>query len=122
MSGFLICADCGCKMKQNTTVHKEKRSYLFDCGDHKRYGKTLCFSHHIMTKDLEAVILDDIRTMAQRIVLDEEGIRKDLIKHNAELDASIKKTKKNLKLKQKRVEELDKLIQSIYEDKVKGKM
>lgn len=123
LSGFLICADCGCKMKQNTTVHKGKRSYSFDCGDHKRYGKALCFSHHIMTKDLEAVILDDIRTMAQRIVLDEEEIRNDFIKHNAELaDASIKKTKKDLKSKQKRVEELDKLIQSIYEDKVKGKM
>lgn len=49
-----------------------------------------------MTKDLEAVILDDIRTMAQRIVLDEEEIRNEFIKHNAELaDASIKKTKKN---------------------------
>lgn len=123
LSGFLICADCGCKMKQNTTVHKGKRFYSFDCGDHKRYGKALCFSHHIMTKDLEAVILDDIRTMAQRIVLDEEEIRNDFIKHNAELaDESIKKTRKDLKLKQKRVEELDKLIQSIYEDKVKGKM
>lgn len=56
-------------------------------------------------------------------MLDEEEIRNDFIKHNAELaDASIKKTKKDLKLKQKRIEELDKLIQSIYEDKVKGKM
>lgn len=123
LSGFLICADCGCKMKMNTSVHNNKRSYSFNCGDHMRYGKAICFSHHIMTKDLEAVILDDIRTMAQRIVLDEEEIRNEFIKHNAELaDASIKKAKKELKLKQKRVEELDKLIQSIYEDKVKGKM
>lgn len=123
LSGFLICADCGCKMKMNASVHNNKRSYSFNCGDHMRYGKAICFSHHIMTKDLEAVILDDIRTMAQRIVLDEEEIRNEFIKHNAELaDASIKKTKKDLKLKQKRVEELDKLIQSIYEDKVKGKM
>lgn len=123
LSGFLICADCGCKMKMNTSVHNNKRSYSFNCGDHMRYGKAICFSHHIMTKDLEAVILDDIRTMAQRIVLDEEEIRNEFIKHNAELaDASIKKAKKKLKLKQKRVEELDKLIQSIYEDKVKGKM
>ena len=123
LSGFLICADCGCKMKMNTSVHNNKRSYSFNCGDHMRYGKAICFSHHIMTKDLEAVILDDIRTMAQRIVLDEEEIRNEFIKHNAELaDASIKKAKKDLKLKQKRVEELDKLIQSIYEDKVKGKM
>lgn len=25
LSGFLVCADCGCKMKMNTSVHKEKR-------------------------------------------------------------------------------------------------
>lgn len=123
LSGFLICADCGCKMKQNTTVHKGKRSYSFNCGDHMRYGKAICFSHHIMTKDLEAVILDDIRTMAQRIVLDEDAIKKEFIRQNAELaDKSMKAAKKELQSKQKRIEELSRLIQTAYEDKVKGKI
>lgn len=75
LSGFLICADCGCKMKQNTSVHGNKRFYSFNCGDHMRFGKSVCFSHHIMAKDIEAVILGDIREMAQRIVLDEEQIK-----------------------------------------------
>lgn len=39
---FLVCADCGCKMKMNTTVHGDKRSYSFNCGDHMRFGKALC--------------------------------------------------------------------------------
>ena len=123
LSGFLVCADCGAKMKQNTTVHNEKRSYSFNCGDHMRYGKAVCFSHHIMTKDLEAVVLDNIHAMAQKVILDEEEIRNDFIKKNAEFaEESIKKAKKDLQLKQKRIEELERLIQSIYEDKVNGKM
>ena len=121
LSGFLICADCGCKMKQNTSIHNGKRSYSFNCGDHMRYGKAICFSHHIMTKDLEAVILGDIRDMAQSIVLDEDEIKKEFIRQNAELtDKSMRAAKKELQIKQKRIEELGRLIQTSYEDKVKG--
>ena len=123
LSGFLICADCGCKMKMNTSVHNNKRSYSFNCGDHMRFGKALCFSHHIMAKDIEAVILGDIREMAQRIVLDEEQIKEEFLQHNAELaDKTLKSVKKILQTKQKRLEELSRLIQVAYEDRVKGNM
>ena len=123
LSGFLICADCGCKMKMNTSVHNNKRSYSFNCGDHMRFGKALCFSHHIMAKDIEAVILSDIREMAQRIVLDEEQIKKEFLRHNAEIaNQTIKSVKKTLQAKQKRMEELSRLIQVAYEDRVKGNM
>lgn len=68
-------------------------------------------------------MLDDIRTMAQRIVLDEKSIREEYLKRNAELaDRAIKKTKKELQSKQKRSEELTRLIKTAYEDKVKGKI
>ena len=121
LSGFLICADCGCKMKMNTSVHNNKRSYSFNCGDHMRFGKALCFSHHIMAKDIEAIILNDIREMAQRIVLDEEQIKEDYLQHNAEIaNQTIKSVKKTLHVKQKRLEELARLIQVAYEDRVKG--
>ena len=86
-----------------------------------RFGKALCFSHHIMAKDIEAVILGDIREMAQRIVLDEKQIKEDYLRHNAELaDKTVKSVKKILQTKQKRLEELSRLIQIAYEDRVKG--
>lgn len=95
----------------------------FDCGYHVRYGKAYCFSHYIATGILEEIVLDDIRTMAQRIVLDEKSIREEYLRRNAELaDASIKKAKKELQSKQKRTEELTRLIRTAYEDKVKGKI
>ena len=88
-----------------------------------RFGKALCFSHHIMAKDIEAVILGDIREMAQRIVLDEKQIKEDYLRHNAELaDKTLKSVKKILQTKQKRLEELSRLIQVAYEDRVKGNM
>ena len=120
LSGFLYCADCGCKMKLNSVGNNK---YAFNCGDHMRFGKTICFSHHIAAKTLEKIILDDIREMAQRIVLDEKTIREEFIRHNAEVqEKSIKATKKELQGKRNRIEELSRLMQVAYEDRVRGKM
>lgn len=124
LSGFLFCADCGGKMKLCTSLRcNGKRFFHFECGYHTRYGKAYCFSHYIATSVLEEIVLDDIRTMAQRIVLDKKSIREEFVRRNAELaDAEIKKNKKELQSKQKRTEELTRLIQTAYEDRVKGKI
>ena len=124
LSGFLFCADCGNKMKLCTSVsRKGTRLYHFDCGYHLRYGKAYCFSHYIAAGALEEIVLGDIREMAQRIVLDEKAIREDFIRHNAELaDKAIKTAKKELQGKRRRTEELSRLMQVAYEDRVKGKM
>ena len=125
LSGFLFCADCGNKMKLKTAISRStgKRLYRFDCGHHVRYGKAYCFSHFIAASILEEIVLDDIREMAKRIVLDEKTIREEFIRHNAELaDKAIKSAKKELQVKRKRIEELSRLMQVAYEDRVKGKM
>ena len=125
LSGFLFCADCGNKMKLSTIISRStgKRLYRFDCGHHVRYGKAYCFSHFIAASILEEIVLDDIREMAKSIVLDEKAIREDFIRHNAELaDKAIKSAKKELQVKRKRIEELSRLMQVAYEDRVKGKM
>ena len=123
LSGFLFCADCGGKMKLNYINQDGKLYFNFNCGNHLRLGKSYCFSHFIRAKDIEAIGLDDIQTMAQRIVLDEKTIREDFIRHNAELaDQAIKSAKKGLQIKRKRKEELSRLMQLAYEDRLKGKM
>ena len=123
LSGFLFCADCGGKMKLNYINQDGKLYFNFNCGNHLRLGKSYCFSHFIRAKDIEAIVLDDIQTMAQRIVLDEKTIREDFIRHIAELaDQAIKSAKKGLQIKRKRKEELSRLMQLAYEDRLKGKM
>ena len=123
LSGFLYCADCGGKMKMNSINRNGKVDFNFNCGNHVRLGKSYCFSHFIQAKDIEAIVLNDIREMAQRIVLDEKAIREDFIRHNAELaDKAVKSAKKELQVKRKRTEELSRLMQIAYEDRLKGKI
>lgn len=112
-------------MKLCTSLSRNtgKRLYRFDCGYHTRYGKAYCFSHFIAASVLEEIILEDIREMARRIVLDEKTIREEFIRRNAELaDNAIKAVKKELQGKRKRKEEISRLMQVAYEDRVNGKM
>ena len=123
LSGFLYCADCGGKMKMVSIIRKGKVELNFNCGNHARLGKSYCFSHFIQGKVLEEIVLGDIREMAQRIVLDEKTIREDFIRHNAEMqENSIKAAKKDLQATRKRTEEISRLMQVAYEDRLKGKM
>lgn len=72
---------------------------------------------------MEEIVLGDIREMAQRIVLDEESIKKEFVRQNAELtEKTVKSAKKELLTKSRRIEELTRMIQAVYEDKVNGKM
>ena len=102
---------------------KNDYRYNFDCGRLKRYGKTYCFSHYIQAHVLEKIVLDDIRDMARMIVLDEKSIREEFVRRNAELrDQSMKSIKKQLQAKRRRMDELSRLMQTAYEDRVNGKM
>lgn len=125
LSGFLYCADCGCKMKMSGTWKKDHSGYkyAYNCGDHMRFGKTLCFSHFISAETLEEIVLGDIRDMAQRITLDEETVRKEFMQRNVELaENAMNSARKELQSKRKRTEGLSRLIQAAYEDKVLGKI
>lgn len=125
LSGFLFCADCGCKMKMRTFGRKSlpKPLYAFNCRNNEKYGKAVCCSHFISAKAIEKIVLDDIRTMTQRITLDEAAIREEYLRHNAELaDMAAKTARKELQVKRKRIDELNRLIQLAYEDRARGKM
>ena len=87
------------------------------------YGKSICFSHYIPAKTIEEIVIGDIREMAQKIVIDEKTIREEFIRQNAEFaDKTIKAIQKDLQTKRKRTDELSRLIQLAYEDRLKGKM
>lgn len=122
LSGFVYCADCGQKMKLSThSTKKGTLSYNFNCGYYVRYGKSVCFSHYMSAQELQYLVRKDIREIARYVALDEQSARDEFIRHNAELTGNtIKSARKELTLKQKRLEELSRLMQSAYEDKVKG--
>lgn len=124
LSGFLFCADCGCKMKMRTFGRSlPKPLYALNCRNNEKYGKAVCCLHFISAKAIEKIVLDDMRTMAQRITLDETAIREEYLRRNVEFaDKAAKTARKELQVKRKRIDELNRLIQLAYEDRARGKM
>lgn len=131
LSGLMFCADCGEKMRlctNNTTNGSKKlpRKYIrhnYQCGSYNRFGKFYCTSHYIKMKEINAIVLADIRYMASLVVDNEEEARNGFLAQKAQVnERQTAEEKKRLIDGRYRLEELQKLIPSIYEDKVLGKI
>lgn len=131
LSGLMFCADCGEKMRlctNNTTNGSKKlpRKYIrhnYQCGSYNRFGKFYCTSHYIKMKEINAIVLADIRYMASLVVENEEEARNRFLAQKAQVnERQTAEEKKRLIDGKYRLEELQKLIPSIYEDKVLGKI
>lgn len=131
LSGLMFCADCGEKMRlgwNNTTngSKKKPRKYVrhnFNCGRYNRNGKIACNSHYIKMKDMNAIVLADIRSMAKLVVEDEDNARRQFLAQKEKINAhQTADEQKRLRESKFRLNELESLIPSIYEDKVLGKI
>ena len=124
--GLLYCADCGFKMR----YHAEHRKYSdghtelfksFICGNYGRSGKTACTIHSIYEDALTEVILQDIREKAQYAVCDRERLIAQIVHmKEKEKHSRLASYEQELKAAAARVNELEKLMQNLYEDKCSG--
>ncbi|MGN0576976.1 MAG: recombinase family protein [Ruminococcus sp.] len=130
LSGLIYCQDCENKVRLcwNNTRHqrggpREFYRHNFNCTSYLKYGKRYCPSHYIKMKDMERIVLEDIRSMASLVVKDEDSARKKFLAHKAKNhEEKYAVDTKKLTEGRFRLQELDTLIQNIYEDKVLGKV
>ncbi len=130
LSGLVYCADCGNKMyiKYNNTRHKRggERTYYrqnFTCGAYSKFGERACTSHYIKIDVLKELVLADIRSKMNFVLTDEKRAREEFISRNEKQNAAESNAdKRKLTQSTHRLAELDKLIGSVYEDKVLGKI
>ena len=131
LSGFMFCPDCGEKMRlmyNNTTNGSKKKPRIYvrqnyNCGTYNRFGKRACKSHYIKMKDMQQIIITDIRARAELAVTDEEAARAYFMSQKEQYNSEQNEADiKQLNLANKRLAELKTLIPSIYEDKVIGKI
>lgn len=121
LSGLCYCSDCGSKMKQNGNLNT-KFSACYTCGRYSRFGKEYCSSHTIKLDLIESLVLQDIQHQID-FVMNEPNVRAKLIAYKqGSHSAQDNSDKKRLHDVAKRINELDGLIQSVYEDKVAGKV
>ena len=127
LSGLMFCADCGHKMKSAGSSRRRKngemvRYRFFNCLDYSLFANR-CFSHYISEKDIHAVICEDIRSLARSVITDEEKARQDFLSQKAEIsERKSRGDRKKLNESRNRLAELNNLMQSVYEDKVSGKI
>ena len=116
LSGLLVCPDCGKKLKLKSAkdIHN-----CFVCRTYVNLGKMYCSSHHITERQLERLVLDDIHSLLQLVEIDEEKAKERFMrersKHNEQNRYS---DEKQLKAYKSRLVELDKLIQTAFEERV----
>lgn len=128
LSGMLFCPDCGYKMKaagRKRTLKSGEliRECYYNCSSYVLHGKELCSTHYISQKQIEAVIIADIRSMAELVVKDEQTARAAFLsKKEQQTSRQSKADIMKLNDSKHRLAELENLMQSVYEDKVMGKI
>ena len=112
-SGFVFCGDCGSYM----TTTKIRGKVFLICSVYKRYTSKYCTRHSFVEEQLKKIILEDIQTFA------EESVDKSKLYRTAN-KLTIPKPEQHLEQEmikiQNRLEEIKKVIKSLYNDKVKG--
>ncbi len=122
LSGMLYCADCGEKMYlcRCSTV---KQAEYFNCSTYRKKKKKYCTSHQITAHAVMAMVKNDLRYTIQFANDNKEAFMSILkerteAKNKRELASAIEEKE----VAEKRIVALDKIIQSLYEDKVSGKL
>ena len=122
LSGLVYCADCRKKMylcRCSTTKQKE----FFNCSSYRKQLKKTCTSHHITVEALAVLIQDDLRRTIYFAQQQRELFLQTLRKNAAtRTEKELKEYSKEIRTSEERIERLDKIIESLYEDKVEGKI
>ncbi|MCL2816655.1 MAG: recombinase family protein [Oscillospiraceae bacterium] len=124
-AGFMYCRDCGFAMryqrKHQTFKNGNVATYeSYMCGSSSRSGKQACSSHYIPLHLLNEIVIADITQKASMVEYDEQSLfeRVGTLKA-AEGQSQLAAMNTAKRAAEKRCAELERLIQSLYEDKVK---
>ena len=127
-AGLLRCMDCGSLMRSYHDGRRRKdgskssyRSYA--CGRYSSGGKTVCTAHIMNQRVLIEIVLTDIRAKAELAKRDPDSlIERIQAQRRAATAGEIKRAQATLTVVEKRLAELSRLTQAIYEDKVMGRI
>jgi len=125
-TGLLICPECGYKMSRFNTWYKlasgdKKVSFSYNCSMYARKGKDACTAHYITEKVLKEIVISDIREKAGEVLQDENAARERFYAIKSQSSGTQLNHDRNaLKKVNKRLGELDKLIQAAFEKSVLG--
>lgn len=124
LSGFLVCDGCGKKLKLVAPSKKRKgQDYYVMCRTYKDLGNKYCTAHRMKERELEYIVLDDIRSMLSYVKIDEEKAKERFLRERAKsTEQNRYSDEKRLAILHNRLVELDAFMRSAFEDKVLKKI
>ena len=124
-SGLLYCADCGYILTSQADVARSgNRYYYYRCGRYSSGGKGACTSHGISERVLSGLVLDDLHEqLAGASELNDAEISQMIVKSRRKsIDESIATDQEQARALRFRLDELEKVVCSLYEDKALGRI
>jgi len=124
-NGLMICGECGVPMVfHRYASHEQANEYI--CRTHKKsagYDQRLCTHNAIRVSVIYEIVQDVIRTVSRYAITDEDGFRQRL-ENEAKLSRpdNQKQLAKQIRLKEKRIAELEHLLKKLYEDYALGRL
>lgn len=121
-SGLVFCEDCGQKMYYQSGKKERRDPPHFMCSSYSKNPDT-CSSHYIGERTLTKLVIESMRRVFLNIqAFEKEFVRKQLESYDADKKKELTAKRRELEKAKKRIAEIDKLIQRIYEDNVSGKL
>lgn len=122
-SGHLFCKDCGSKLYYCTSRSYTENRHFYRCSKYKNTSSKSCTSHTIKEHILKELVLENIKQVLSYIRSYEDLFIKQKLETSIEEQKKIDSiNKKLLSQYEKRIKEIDNLIQHIYEDNISGKI
>ena len=121
-SGLVFCPDCGAKLHFCAAKSLKPNQEFFRCANYKD-GRGTCKTHYIRNVALEKIVLEAISGLADFVKCHEAVFLYMLAKKNSAMQkAEYNRMKLAVERDEKRIKNIDRLIKSLYEDKVLGEL
>ena len=121
-SGLVFCPDCGAKLHFCASKSLRRDQEFFRCANYKD-GRGTCKIHYIRDVVLEDVVKEAISGLADFVKCHEAVFLYMLAKKNSAMQkAEYNRMKLAVERDEKRIKNIDRLIKSLYEDKVLGEL
>lgn len=120
-SGLAYCADCGARLYHCRTASWTHEQECYTCATYR--GKKGCSAHYIRAVVLEQLVLQNLQRVVAYAQEDEDEFVRRIMENKMALQRTEQeKAKRKLEKQERRFNELDAIIQRLYEDHVVGKL
>ncbi len=116
LSGLIFCGDC--KMPMTFRRLGVKKEFVCMCSGYARFGKTKCQRNVIKEDLLNQFVLTNLKEISEKVINNPDEFCNSFSLPNNK-PAYMKSNKEKIEIL-KRLDEIKKIIKSLYEDKVRG--